>query len=229
MGFQSSIVNWKGTPAILSVVEAQLPANAVIGTLGVTTDTLQLKRWDGAAWQTIGGGTTTAWVNGGNNFSPASFGTIGAVNVTFKTNNVTNATMYGSGANVGLWRFGTSGANDGFRVFINGGLKIQGLVDVSLRISPNSRIQGGDTTGGLIYIDASQDNTGTVQIRATSVSIFNANGITSGNALKTGSTAFTTAQFFKVGSVVNAAVALDATKYVDVEIAGTAYKLALVS
>lgn len=50
------VLNTKNTPSIAADVAANRPATAATGALYISTDTNTLERWDGAAWQSIGGG-----------------------------------------------------------------------------------------------------------------------------------------------------------------------------
>ena len=79
------VLNTKNTPSIAADVAANRPATAATGALYISTDTNTLERWDGAAWQSIGGGGGGGVGGGGTaNFVPIFTAATGIGNGTMQ-------------------------------------------------------------------------------------------------------------------------------------------------
>jgi hypothetical protein len=82
-GIENSANNFGRSAGLLSNTIANLPIRAALGTLYITSDTLEILRWDGSGWVLIGGGGS---VFGGATNGLQNIGTLVGLGGTLTTN-----------------------------------------------------------------------------------------------------------------------------------------------
>lgn len=82
-GIENSANNFGRSAGLLSNTIANLPIRAALGTLYITSDTLEILRWDGSGWVLIGGGGS---VFGGATNGLQNIGTFVGLGGTLTTN-----------------------------------------------------------------------------------------------------------------------------------------------
>lgn len=151
-------------------------------------------------------------LNGGGNTSQSGAGSLN-IGVTesspigFYTNNTIRATI-------------TNGGNFLIATTIDGGEKLQ--VNGTSRFLSTLAVSGSD-----IYIQTGGQ--GILSPNASRVITINNGAVEIGGTIKTAAPTTGTAATWKLGQRVAAAVVLDATQYIEVEVGGTFYKLAIVT
>lgn len=99
------VLNTKNTPSIAADVAANRPATAATGALYISTDTNAFERWDGSAWQSIGGGGGGGITGSGTaNFLPQFTGAtaVGDSTIQFIAGSIGVAPGYSVGTNTNL-------------------------------------------------------------------------------------------------------------------------------
>jgi hypothetical protein len=76
LGIENSANNFGRSAGLLSNTIANLPLRAALGTLFISSNTLEIFRWSGAGWVTIGGGggVFSGTTNGCNLYTPGNVG-----------------------------------------------------------------------------------------------------------------------------------------------------------
>lgn len=115
------VLNAKFTPSISADIAANRPAIAAIGALYISTDTLLLERWNGATWDSIGGGSSGITGSGTANYIPvwASSSSLGDSVMQFVPSSigVNQAFNVGTNTNVTTVFSGTPHQNVGFYIY----------------------------------------------------------------------------------------------------------------